>query len=152
MIVLPDGQVDSDGGLSRAAPPPVIDKRSQRSMTATSTGRTTSVGVLRNRDAAISLAPSEKPPTTTAVVPTPNSPGGLPASAPYGCHQRSFCHGSGCRAMAARTPRTPQGDGLQQGRGPHQQQSGGINDRQASPAPCPIQRRCVGETRKDSEQ
>ena len=43
----------------RVPPPPVIDKRSQRSMTATPTGCTTSVLGLRNRDAAASSAPPE---------------------------------------------------------------------------------------------
>jgi len=152
MIVLPDGQVESDGGLSRAA----------------ATGDRQAFAAIYDRHvdpahdfcwgAAQSrrchLARSVREPAYdhrgSANAEQPRQPARQSTS---GRHQRSFCHGSGRCAMAARTPRTPpQGGGLQQGRSPHQQQSGGINDRQASPALCPIQRRCIGETRKDSKQ
>jgi hypothetical protein len=129
MIVLPDWQVYSHGEQARVAATgdrqafaAIYDRHADRL-------HDFCVGILRNRDTTAS----------SAVVATPDKPGGLRASPPPVVISPPF-------VIAARVvpwplvPMTPsQGGGQRQGGGQPQQQSGGTNNCQASPALCPIQ-------------
>jgi hypothetical protein len=132
MTVLPDWQAYSDGELARAAAgdrqafAAIYDRHADRL-------HDFCVGMLRNRAAAASSAPPENPPPTTAVVPTPDNPGSLPASPPPVVISPPVVIGPRIVPWPL-VPMTPS-----QGGGQHQQQGGGTNNCQASPALCPIQ-------------